>query len=79
MASERIEVGIVLDPRLSFVIGVRKQTFEQIESRFYFAHERVDTGNIILSKNVVRVDGQCSRYPFSGTVRLSYTNESSGA
>src|SRR2546423_1429970 len=48
-------------------------------SRGDFAQERVDTGNIVLSKDVVRVDGQRSGYPFLSTVRLPNANKSSGA
>ena len=62
MASEGVQVGVVLDPaRLKLVTGMREQTLQQIESLLYLAQASVDAGGIVLSKNIVRVDGQRSR------------------
>jgi hypothetical protein len=60
MVSEGIEVRVVLDPRLGFVIGVREQALQQIESRFYVAQEGVNAGDVILSEDIVRIDRQRS-------------------
>ena len=60
MASEGVEVRVVLDPGFSLVIGEREPTFQQIEGRVYIAQSAVAARDIILSHRIVRVDGQCS-------------------
>ena len=68
MVSEWIEVGVVLDPLPNLRTGTRQRTFKQIEGRIYIAQCRVAACQIILGKRIVRVDRQCSGYPFPGTI-----------
>src|SRR5450432_2975321 len=77
MVTETIEVGVVFDPRLKLWTAAREHTFQQIQSRVDIAQLRIATRHIILSKNIVIGDDQCSGDPFPGTLRFAQLNKSS--
>ena len=57
VAAERIQIRVVLDPAApQFVTCVRKQPFQQIKSVIYIAEQGIDTGDIVLSQNIIRIN-----------------------
>jgi hypothetical protein len=80
MVSEWIEIRIVFDPSVfQLVAGVGKQTFQQIEGLLDIAQERINAGDIVLRQDIVRVDGQGSRGPFSRAIVIANGNQRGGA
>ena len=80
MVSEWIKIRIVFDPSvLQLVTGVGKQTFQQMEGLLDIAQERINAGDIVLRQDIVRVDGQGSRGPFSRAIVIANGNQRGGA
>lgn len=73
--SERVEVGVVLDPSLQLRSAAWERTFQQVESLVDIPQFRVATRDIIQSVNIVRVDGQRSGNPFPGTLLFAELDE----
>ncbi len=55
--------------------GVGKQAFQQIESLLYVAQQRINTGDVVLRQDIIRVDRQSSRCPFPRAVLLAERNQ----
>ena len=76
MVSEWIKIRVVFDPSvLQLVTGVGEQTFQQIERPLDIAQERINTGDIVLRQDIIRIDGQGSRGPFSRAILIANGNQ----
>ena len=80
MLSEWIKIRIAFDPSVfQLVAGVGKQTVQQIERLLDIAQERINTGDIVLRQDIIRIDGQGSRGPFSRAILIANGNQGGGA
>jgi hypothetical protein len=70
----------VLDPSTpQLVTGVGKQAFQEIKRLFYVAQQRINAGDVILDQDVIGIDCQSSRRPFSGALFFAKNSESISA
>ena len=76
MVSEWIKIRVVFDPSVfQLVTGVGKQTVQQIERPLDIAQKRINTGDIVLRQDIIRIDGQGSRGPFSRAILIANGNQ----
>src|SRR5207248_6381666 len=68
VASEWIEVRVMLNPLSELWTGTWQRTFQQIERCIDVTQFRVAARQIVLGKGVVRLDRQGAGHPFPGTI-----------
>jgi len=64
MISNRVGIGIVLEPSLEIDSGLLNPDFQQIDGAVDLAQMRVDACCVVSAKVVIWINRQCTRQPF---------------
>ena len=76
MVAQGVKIGVMLDPSMfQLLTGFGKQTIQQIERPLDIAQERINTGDIVVRQDIIRIDGQSSRGPFSRAILIANGNQ----
>src|SRR5215203_5653725 len=71
MAADRVEIGVILHPPLSFPGRVGEKLHQKVDCSFVFTHQRAEAGHVVFLQTVVGINHQSTFRPFLGTVELA--------
>src|SRR5712671_917503 len=79
MVAQGVKIGVMLDPSMfQLLTGFGEQTIQQIERPLDVAQEKINTGDIVLRQDIIRINRQRSRCPFSRAIVIANRNQGGG-